>query len=206
MKVHFFRQYCDEWWLARLGKPTASIISEIVKLDGGRSDRWWHHVYRLADELITQERSRHYETEWTKRGHELEPQGRDYYEFASGNTVTEVGMIISDDGRLSMSPDGLILDANNPGGLEVKSPAGPTHLKYLDTGDIPSAYTAQCYYGLYVSGYEYWDFISHHPKYKPLQRRFTKHDTGYKAYAKVLDMHLPDLIDEINWLVEQHGR
>lgn len=79
--------------------------------------------------------------------------------------MVNVGFIEGDDGRCGCSPDSLI-EPN--GGLEIKSPESVNHLRWLMDGKIPDDHVAQVYMSLYVTGRDWWRFISYHSRFPKL--------------------------------------
>ena len=181
MKILNCDQGTPEWFEARLGKATASNFSRIITAKTGKLSA---QVDDYIAEMIAEE-SGDAPPAWggnehTERGHELEPVARHWYEFDHDVTVDQVGMIVDDSGVIAASPDGLIGD---DGGLEIKCPMGKTHVKYLIRGELPDEYKAQVHGNLLVSGREWWDFLSYHPKYKPLLLRVYADDWTQKLAA-----------------------
>jgi len=154
-------QGTDEWMRARMGKVTASAISNCVmaKTTAG----WQNYQAQLICERLTGQPTETFKSAAMDRGNELEPQARAFYELESGNTVEEVGFIqhpkIEGAG---CSPDGLIgLD----GGLELKCPGQAKHIKNLMGGTIDKGYMLQMQWSMECTGREWWDFGSFNPDF-----------------------------------------
>lgn len=105
------------------------------------------------------------ETAAMKRGTQLEPEARSYYEMDRGLDVEQDGFCMTDDGRFGCSPDGLV---GIDGGLELKCPSPSTHVSYLLEGVLPSEYKAQVHGSMIVTGRAWWDFMSYCPGLPPL--------------------------------------
>lgn len=120
-----------------------------------------------------------------QRGNSLEPAARAFYEKKTGLTITQVGMVTSDDDFCGMSPDGLIaaegidlttLTFGAAGdirkGLEIKCPEPATHRRWLadhyGKGTIPGDHFYQCQMGMVVCECEEWDFLSFCTQEAPL--------------------------------------
>jgi hypothetical protein len=134
-------------------------------------------MYQLLAEWLIGGPTVQFETEWMKRGTELEPEARLYYEMQTDEAVEEVGFICTDDGLRGCSPDGLV---GEYGGLEIKVPAPHTHMEYLIKGRVPNDYIPQVQGCLMLTDREWWDFLSYSPGLPPILHRVER-DGGYIA-------------------------
>lgn len=158
-------QGTEEWFAARLGVPSASMFSKIVTTKGVWSTQADSYINQLVAEQLTGEREEVYQSHHMIRGTELEPEARDLYCLMKDVEVQEVGFCLHDTLKAGCSPDGLVGDK---GGLEIKAPASATHVEYLRGGVLPSRYKQQVMGCLWITGREWWDFVSYHPSMKPL--------------------------------------
>jgi hypothetical protein len=78
------------------------------------------------------------------------------------------------------SPDGLVGDE---GGIEIKCPLPHTHVSYLRAGDVPSKYIPQIQGCLWITGREWWDFMSYHPAMEDLIVRVYRDEAYIKKLA-----------------------
>ena len=157
-------QGTEEWLAARLGKPSASMFSKLITMTGKPSSSASGYINQLLGERLTGKSEPHYQNEHMIRGNKLEPKARADYEFISENKVNEVGFILDDSGRYGCSPDGLIGDSNE-GGLEIKCPAQTTQAGYWrDKQSGVKKYYQQIQGCMWVTGREWWDFFSYHPR------------------------------------------
>lgn len=157
MKIIECTQRSAEWFDARLGKPSASSVCDIITPAGKRRTGQTPRSYmlRLLAERLTCEVAETFTTAAMERGVELEPQARAHYEMATGRTVREVGFILSDCGRWGCSPDGLMDDA----GLEIKCPMKPAFMEVAVTGKLPDDHWIQCQFGLWLTRLPRWDYV-----------------------------------------------
>jgi hypothetical protein len=177
MKIHTMPQYSDEWWEVRLGLPTASCADKIVTPTGKLSTQAKPYMYSLIADSLGLGEPPMEPTEWMLRGTELEPEARSFYEFETGQVVTEVGFITNDDSTAGCSPDGLI-DSPVPDdgnshpitqtGWEVKCPKASTQIGYLINGGLPPYYKPQIAFSMAVTGLNQWVFMAYHPDLAPL--------------------------------------
>ena len=165
MKKIECEQGSPEWLTARLGVPSASQFSKIVTGKGGKSTQVEAYINQLVAEELTGETTFVYVNEHMKRGTELESDARELYEALTGNTVQEVGFCLHDTVNAGCSPDGLV---GEDGGLEIKCPAPATHVEWVKAGVLPSKHLQQIMGCLWITGRQWWDFMSYHPTMKPL--------------------------------------
>ena len=90
MIVFDCEQGSTEWFEARLGSIGGSSISSVVA--GGQGKMRKSLMYRLAGEILSGEKYESYSNSHMERGLEQESDARDYYEFITGNEVTQVGL------------------------------------------------------------------------------------------------------------------
>ncbi len=111
----------------------------------------------------------------TEQGEILEGEARPWFELEYEKRVRQVGFITTDDGRFGCSPDGLIEESeecyhvdslgfcpfSEGCGLEIKSPAAHTHVKYLVNGALPKEYACQVMGSMFATGFKKWIFVSY---------------------------------------------
>lgn len=183
-------QGTPEWHQARLGIPTASCFDKILTPTGKPSAQAEAYAHTLLAEILTGEAQGWGGNGWTDRGKELEGEAREYYEFATGQPVEQVGFCLRDDRRVGCSPDGLVGDS---GLIEIKCPAPHTHVKYLLDGKAPTDYLAQIQGELYVTGREWCDFLSYHPEMPKLLVRVERNP----AYQRLLEEELGKFMEAL---------
>jgi hypothetical protein len=192
MKILEMEQGTQEWLEARLGCPSGSGFSKLITASGTPSSSAESYINDLIAELITGESTPFHVTEWMQRGTELEPFARMNYELETDREVTEVGFCMHDILRCGVSPDGLIGD---DGGIEIKCPKPSTHVKYLRNGKLPSEYKAQVMGCLWITGREWWDFMSYHPQMPNLLIRVHR-DEEYINQLERLVTHACQIIEK----------
>lgn len=185
-------QGSDEWIAARLGIPSASMYGKIITTQGKWSTQADTYINQLVAEKLTGEQTPFYQNEHMARGTELEPDARKMYEFIKDVEVQEVGFCLHDALEAGASPDGFI---GEDGGLEIKCPAPATHVEYLRGGKLPSKYKQQVMGCLWITGREWWDFMSYHPSMKPLIVRVER-DEDYIAELEACVSKAVELIEE----------
>lgn len=180
-------QRTDEWYAARLGKVTASRISDVMaKTKSGYSASRANYMAELLCERLTGIHSDHYVSAEMARGTEIEPQARSSFEFIHDVQIVECGFIphpaIADFGA---SPDGLIGDN---GLIEIKCPNTATHIDYLLNGTIPQRYVLQMQVQMMCARRAWCDFVSFDPRLPDHLQWFVKRvraDAGLQAEIEV---------------------
>ena len=169
MKIIDCVQGEEKWHKAKLGVPSASNFSKIItpkKLQPAKTAETY--MYQLLAEWIIGQSCGGFNNQVMERGTELEDEARKMYELIHGVKVKQVGFCTTDDGRVGCSPDGLIGD---DGGLEIKCPMAPGHVKYLldaiaNKGQaelLYSEYRLQVQGSLFVTKLDWWDIVSYAP-------------------------------------------
>lgn len=163
MKIHDCEQGTLEWTKLHFGIPTASGLDNLItpefKLREGETPKTY--LYKKVAEklqgrpLIDLSAS----SFMLEQGMIVEEEARPWYELEYEKSVRKVGFISTDDGRFGCSPDGLI--EGEDCGIEIKSPAAHTHVKYLVNGVLPKEYTAQVLGSMFATGFKKWVFVSY---------------------------------------------
>ncbi len=159
MKIIQCEQGSPEWKKARLGIPTASEMDALVSPEGkvrtGAGPETY--LYKKVCERILGF-APDFSSFATEQGTILETEARPWYAFTNDAQVTTAGLCLSDCGRIGASPDGLVGDE---GGLEIKCLQPPHALEVLMKNEIPKEYVIQVQTSLYVTGRDWWDFLSY---------------------------------------------
>lgn len=158
------KQGTDEWFAARLGSLGASSITAATAQGrgGAPSVTRRNKIAELVVERLTGKRSRGFSNKAMEWGTETEDEARRMYEFQTGQTARQVGLIRHP--RIAgthASPDSFVGD---DGCLEIKCPYTATHLDYLFTKTIPGDYYAQNQWHLACSGRAWCDWVSYDPE------------------------------------------
>lgn len=211
MIIHEAVQGSAGWHAAREGVLTASKAKDLftsVKLELSKSRA--KLKAGLLHEWITGSSSEGFGgTDWTEHGHHVEPEAFGYFQMQTGLTVQQCGLIYRDEARLTgCSPDGLVLDDGEPvAGLELKAPAGWTHIGYLAASRVPAEYMMQVQFSLWVTQLPRWFFMSYATS--PESDRLPSWRTGAylpplllevepeARYQEAFDDHVPEFLVEM---------
>lgn len=197
------KQGSEEWFAARLGKVTASRVSDIVaKTKSGYSTSRKNYMAELLCERLTGTQQDGFKSAPMQRGTDLEPKARAVYMIETGRDVTEVGMIphptIENSGA---SPDGLV---GNVGLVEIKCPNTATHLEFIRSEKPMDKYYLQMQWQMACTGRKWCDFVSYDDRlterlsYKCI--RVMRDDETIKHLEKEVSKFLSELEDLIKEL------
>lgn len=156
-------QRSEEWYAARLGKVTASRLSDVLAtIKTGEAAARANYRIELVAERLTGKSTPGFTSAAMQWGVECEPMARSAYETETGLIVTEVGFV--DHPTIAMagaSPDGLVGD---DGLIEIKCPETKTHIQTLTSKKAPSEYIPQMQWQMACTGRQWVDFVSFDPR------------------------------------------
>jgi len=166
-------QGTEEWLAERLGKVTASRISDLMaKTKSGWGASRANYAAQLVAERLTSTPGEAFTNSAMKWGTETEPQARAAYEFYSGLPVAEVGFVVHPTiSQSGASPDGLV---GGNGLVEIKCPNTATHIETLLGGSVPAKYNYQMQWQLACTNRAWCDWVSYDPRMPESMRLFTK--------------------------------
>ena len=191
-------QGSPEWLASRLGRPSASMFSKLITASGKPSTSAEYYINEMIAERLTGRSKPFYTNEHMERGTMLEPEARAAYEFITEYEVVETGFILDDSGEFGCSPDGLVGDS---GGLEIKCPSDSVHVSYLRAGKVPSKYYQQVQGCMWITGREWWDFMSYHPEMPQLLVRMERNEKFIEAMAEQVQAAVETIVSETERLV-----
>tara|TARA_R110000851_G_scaffold160243_1_gene303460 strand:+ start:3893 stop:4519 length:627 start_codon:yes stop_codon:yes gene_type:complete len=152
-----------EWLAMRLGKVTASKVSDVLSKGRGSAPSKMAETYmiELVAEVLTGNSKPFFENDAMRWGTETEPQARAMY--AVNNDFVDVKEVafVEHNEQVGISPDGLIGDK---GLLEIKCPNTTTQIKRALSDDYSADYKAQIQMQLWVTEREWCDFLSFDPR------------------------------------------
>jgi putative phage-type endonuclease len=197
MDSHQLEQGSIEWKISRLGKVTASRISDVVaKTKTGYSSSRANYMAQLICERMTNEFQESYTNSAMTHGVENEPFARAAYEAKTGNMVDQVGAI--DHPTIPMSaasPDGLVSD---DGCLEIKCPNTATHIDTL-LGDEPAKkYYDQMQWQMACTNRSWCDFVSFDPRMPEHLQLFIKRIERNDRYIAELEQEVIQFLAEVD--------
>ena len=196
-------QGTDEWHQMRLGKVTASKISDVIaKTKTGYGASRATYIGQLIAERLTNIPTEFYTNAAMQWGTETEPQARAAYEFYTDSEVEQIAF--ADHPSIDMSgasPDGIV----ERGLVEIKCPNTATHIEYLTSKKIPKKYINQMQWQMACLGSEWCDFVSFDPRMpEHLNKLIIRVDRDDK-YIQMLEDEVKLFNQEINEKLEKLG-
>jgi putative phage-type endonuclease len=161
-------QGSDEWFKVRMGKITASKLSDLMKKTKyGESTYKTRLRMELAIERLTgKSASPNFMNQAMHDGVERQPYARTFFEAIKGKEVALCGSLDHPEiVNTSASPDGLIRGEDAV--LEIKCPTHITHAKNLLSDKMPRNYEYQVQWQIACTESEYAYFASYHPDFPP---------------------------------------
>lgn len=179
-------QGSEEWFQNRLGRITGTRFKALMA--GESTATFKDLITTLTGEILSREIEETYSNAIMERGKELEPIARKEYETIFGTEVKQYGFVLPDEDKfyhdyVGVSPDGYK--------LEIKCPLIKAHLGYIERGVLPNEYKWQVQGQLFVTGWDYIDFMSYYPNLKPFIIRVLPDIEMHNAIIGRLKMAIP---------------
>ena len=197
-------QRTEEWFQQRLGKVTASRISDVIaKTKTGVSTSRQNYLVQLVSERLTGKKGDSFVNQAMLDGIERESAARELYMRTRGVSVTEVGFfdhpVIKNSGA---SPDGAVNaeeEGKYAGLIEIKCPIETTHTNTLMSKSVPSKYKSQIQWQMAsVSPNVKWvDFISYNPNFPDTMQLFIARVDRDDTYIAELEAEVVKFLDEV---------
>ena len=195
-------QGTEEWFQQRLGKVTASRISDVIaKTKTGVSTSRQNYLIQLVSERLTGKKTDSYTNQAMQDGTEREPIARKLYESKTNSIVTEVGFfdhpVIKNSGA---SPDGAVNseeEGKYAGLIEIKCPIETTHTNTLMSKSVPTKYIPQMQWQMACTNARWVDFISFNPNFPDELQVFIKRLDRDDDYIAELETEVIKFLEEI---------
>lgn len=192
MQIIDCEQGSPEWFAARAGIPTASQFATVMASGRGGAESKTRRTYmlKLAGEIITGDPMNSFSDAHTERGHEMEPEARNFYAFRHDIDPQLIGFIRN--GDAGASPDSLIGDN---GLLEIKTKLPHLLIDVTLRGEFPPDHKAQCQGQLWIAEREWIDLICYWPKMEPFLVRAYRDEEYIKQLAQAVDQFNDELAE-----------
>jgi putative phage-type endonuclease len=197
-------QRTSEWHRARLGKVTASRVSDLLS----RTKSGWgasraNYKAQLVAERLTGSVADGYTNAAMQWGTDMEPEAVASYAFYHGADPAPVGFVPHPTIAMAgASPDRLIGD---DGLIEVKCPNTATHIETLLEGAVPGKYRLQMMWQMACTGRQWCDFVSFDPRMPEDMRLFVRRiercPVTIADIEKEVRIFLAEIDDTVNRLV-----
>jgi putative phage-type endonuclease len=195
-------QRSEEWFVARLGKVTASRVADVIaKTKTGYSASRENYMAQLVVERLTNTQAESYTNAAMQWGTDQEPFARAAYEVQQNVLVDETGLV--DHPTIEMagaSPDGLVGD---DGLVEIKCPNTATHIDTLLTQTVPAKYITQMQFQMACTGRQWCDFVSFDPRMPQKAQIFIKRVPRDDAFIKEIEFEIKKFLAEVSAKVDQ---
>lgn len=190
-------QGSPEWHSLRLGKVTASRVSDVVaKTKTGVSASRVNYMAQLIAERMTGEVGESFSNSAMQWGNEQEPDARLAYEFHSNKAVNQIAFVNHSTIKLTgASPDGLV---GEDGLIEIKCPNTSTHIDTLLSGKAPSKYITQMQWQMACTGRRWCDFVSYDPRMPEELRLFVKRVDRDDSLIAELESEVSKFLNEVD--------
>jgi putative phage-type endonuclease len=196
-------QRTEEWFQQRLGKVTASRISDVIaKTKTGVSTSRQNYLIQLVSERLTGKKGDSFVNQAMLDGIERESAARALYMLNRDVSVTEVGFfdhpVIKNSGA---SPDGAVNakeEGKYAGLIEIKCPIETTHTNTLMSKSVSSKYIPQMQWQLACTGAKWVDFVSYNPNFPAELQIFIARVDRDDSYIAELEAEVIKFLDEVD--------
>jgi putative phage-type endonuclease len=196
-------QRTEEWFQQRLGKVTASRISDVIaKTKTGVSTSRQNYLVQLVSERLTGKKGDSYVNQAMLDGIEREGAARALYMLNNDVSVIEVGFfdhpVIANSGA---SPDGAVESSESgkyAGLIEIKCPIETTHTNTLMNKSVPSKYIPQIQWQMACTNAKWVDFVSYNPNFPVELQLFVSRVERNDELIKELEAEVIKFLDEVD--------
>lgn len=195
-------QGTQEWFMARLGKVTASRVADIIaKTKSGYSTSRQNYLAQLVVERLTQKPTETYSNAAMQWGTETEPLARAAYEIKHDLMVSEIGFVPHPVIEMAgASPDGLVGD---DGLIEIKCPNTATHIETLLNDTIKSEYKTQMQWQMACTGRQWTDFVSFDPRMPEKHQMKIIRVNRNESVIQTLEKEVTEFLTEVDKTIER---
>lgn len=189
-------QGTPEWFADRLGKVTASRVSDVIaKTKTGWGASRANYMAQLLVERLTGAQAESYSNAAMQWGTDHEPEARAAYEFMTDHEVIEVGFIPHPViGMAGASPDGLV---GTDGLVEFKCPNTATHVETLLGAIVPAKYIAQMQFQMACTKRQWCDWVSYDPRLPAPMQLFVKRELRDDKYIAATEAMISEFLTEL---------
>lgn len=199
MTIHRVEQGSPEWHALRVGKVTASRVSDVIARikSGGYGASRANYTAELVLERLTGRHTEGFVSQDMLNGTAREPDARAEYELRMRCEVERIGFV--DHPSIPMtgaSADGFV---GTDGLVEFKCPKPATHLATLKSGAIPGDYMTQINWNLACNPTRLWcDYCSFNPEFPEPMILFRKRVMRDPAQIAPLEKEVRIFLAEVD--------
>ncbi len=189
----------EAWMNWRLGKITGSRLKDIISIKGPRKTTSYALVAEsfIGSAALAEDEERGENP--MDRGTRLEKDAIERFRHETGKKVddTLIGWERNDDGRIAISPDGVI---GKTGAVEVKCLSAARHIEAIITKKIPKDYEYQALQYLIVNeGLKSLFFVMYDPRF-PKGLDYYCIEIKRKDKKAEIEQYLQYQRDELKWV------
>jgi putative phage-type endonuclease len=186
-----------DWHLQRLGKVTASRVSDVLsKGKSGESASRKNYRTELLVQRLTGLPGESFTNPAMEWGTAKEPLARIAYEAEKGAFVNQVAFIDHPSiAQFGCSPDGLVAE---DGLIEIKCPNSTTHVDYLADNKPPAKYIPQMQCQMAVTGRQWCDFVSFDPRLPDDLQLFVVRLERDQEYIEAMEAEVKKFLSEVD--------
>lgn len=200
MKIHRdIEQGSPEWLALRAGWTTASCFADVLAKGQGKMRA--AYLRRIVAERLTGKPMDTYRNAHMERGQEQEPLARWAYELATDTALERVAFIEHDELRVGCSPDSLVPGMRR--GVEIKCVIPTVQVETILGGTYPSEHRAQIQGGMWITGFEEWDFVSYSPDMPQHLRTYIHTVKRDEAYIQALEIEVRTFLNEVESTIKR---
>lgn len=194
-------QGSPEWHAARVGKATASRVSDIIaRTKSGPATSRANYMAEKVAERLTGVPYEGFQNNHMLRGIEQEPAARAAYEFFRDTDIELVGIVDHPTVPMSScSPDGYV---GEDGLVQIKCPMTSTHLETLVSGKVPGKYHTQIMWELACTGRAWCDFVSYDNRMPASMQLFVARITREPGTIEMLEREVAAFLFEVEAAVK----
>ena len=195
-------QGSPEWFAMRLGKVTASRITDVLaKVKTGEAVTREDYRTELVVQRLTNQPSEPFTNAAMEWGTEQEPMARIAYEAQANVFVEQVSFVEHPTIEwFGCSPDGLV---GEEGLIEIKCPSSKNHIKYLLGGKPPAKYVPQMQCQMAVTGRKWCDFVSYDPRLPEDLQLFVVRLERDVSFIMSMEEEVDKFLKEVNVMVNK---
>ena len=195
-------QGSPEWFAIRLGKVTASRITDVLaKVKTGEAVTREDYRTELVVQRLTNQPSEPFTNPAMEWGVEQEPMARIAYEAQANVFVEQVSFVEHPTIEwFGCSPDGLV---GEEGLIEIKCPSSKNHIKYLLGGKPPAKYIPQMQCQMAVTGRKWCDFVSYDPRLPEDLQLFVVRLERDVSFIMSMEEEVDKFLKEVNVMVNK---
>ena len=186
-----------EWHLSRLGKVTASRVSDVIsKGKSGESASRRNYRTELLVQRLTGQPGESFTNAAMEWGTATEPLARIAYEAEMGVFVDQVAFIDHPSiVQFGCSPDGLVAQ---DGLIEIKCGNTATHIDWMLDGKPPTKHIPQMQCQMAVTGRQWCDFVSFDPRLPDDLQLFVVRLERDQEYIEAMEAEVQKFLSEVD--------